>query len=90
MIDLVGGASVQCHVRSGTVVPIEEIVQLLDHGGTSQGNEDHTSTPFLHGEDQSLQDRDASVLADSSEALGDSSRLTPVLSFAAVELFSLI
>ncbi len=73
MIDLVGGASVQCHVRSGTVVPIEEEVELLDHGGTSPRNEDHTSTPVLHGEDQSLQDSDAPVLADSSEALRDSS-----------------
>ncbi len=90
MIDLVGRSDLQGRVWAVMVVPAEKQLEFTHHGGALKGNQDEPSALNLHGLDESLQDGDTPVLTDGSEALGDVSRPTPVLSFAAVELFSLV
>ncbi len=71
------------------VVPVEEESELPDKRASLKRNQDQTSTFDFHGENESFQNCDASMLGYGSEALCDSSRQTPV-DFIAAELPFLI
>jgi hypothetical protein len=69
-VDLVGSSRRECLVRPVTVVPNRPQRQLSHEGGTSKRHPDEPSRALvLERPHQALDDRDAAVLADRSEAV---------------------
>ena len=79
-VDLVGGSRGERLVRTIGVVPVPPERQLRDEVGAAERNEHETSRALaLQGAHQPLDDRDAAVLADGTEAVLDAAAAAPAL-----------
>ncbi len=72
------------------VVPVEEQFKLSRHDLALERHHEEPSALILHGLNESLEHRDAPVLADCSESLRDTSGVTPTSSLVAEEWSFLI
>ena len=82
MVDLVGRAAVERHVRAMAVVPAGKSLEFLSHLFASHGDQDDARAERFHREDEPLDDGDAAVLADGAEARLDLASLAPVFEAA--------
>jgi hypothetical protein len=77
-VDLVRRPTVEAVVRTLAVVPLREDRQVLSQRSFLIGNEQPSSALLLDGPDQTLDERDGTVLSKGTEALLDTASSRPV------------
>ena len=90
MIDLIGCAAIQTRMRPVFSIPVGKQRKLLAEGLAAKWHEDNACTFILKRQDESLDQGNATVLADGAKAWSDSSAITPILEQVAPELLSLV
>jgi hypothetical protein len=90
MIDLIRRLAIERRVRAILIVPVRKTRELLVERVRVKRYQNDARTAALETQDESFNERDTSVLANSAEAGCDSLTITPILEHAAPELLALI
>ncbi len=77
-------------MRAVLIVPVHKTRQFLVEGFLAKWYDNNACTFLLEAKDESFNNRDTPVLADSAEAGCDPVAITPILKHVAPELLALV
>ena len=90
MIGLVGRGAMETRVRAILVIPIGKQLKLSAEGLAAKWHEDDARTLALQAQDESLDNRDAAVLANGTESGCDAFEIAPAFEHVTPELLALV
>ena len=90
MVDLMRRLAMERRVGATLIVPVRKTRKLLMERTRAKWEQYDVRTAVLERQDESFNDRDTAVLANSTEAGRDPVVITPILEHAAPELLTLV
>ena len=90
MVDLMRRLAIERRVGATLIVPVRKTRELLVERARAKWEQYDVRTAVLERQDESFNDRDTAVLANSTEAGRDPVVITPILERAAPELLAFV